>query len=342
MDDSTDSKTRKRTAHGCAMAFDHGAARGQRPELRGVLRGGRHRQERVLAVAAAFGGRGRGRRRQRRAGVRRAVRRRRGGVGRGARARRRRAAGAPSAVLIPAAERRIWLCVAATDMRRSFDGLAALARNHLGGDPAGGDWFVYVNRRRTIVKVLSFDGGGYWVWAKRLEAGRFADPLVRGGRKRSLDRTSLLALLEGVDMVVKGRPIRKPDCRFAAWSERPVAPKTTYVLVWPLTAHQIQHRLAPRRRSRCSAVCRTVSRPDPPRRTRGSGAPGASPGDAQTGRRAASDCRRRRLSATSRSPPLDPTPACSTVAPVAHPHSLHAARCGNITELEKEDITALG
>ena len=108
-------------------------------------------------------------------------------------------------MLIPAAERRIWLCVAPTDMRRSFDGLAALARNHLGEDPSGGDWFVYVNRRRTIVKVLSFDGGGYWVWSKRLEAGRFADPGVRGGRKRALDRTALLALLEGVDMVVTGR-----------------------------------------------------------------------------------------------------------------------------------------
>lgn len=106
-------------------------------------------------------------------------------------------------MLIPAAERRIWLCVAPTDMRRSFDGLAALARDHLGEDPADGSWFVYVNRRRTIVKVLSFDGGGYWVWAKRLEAGRFAAPAGRG-RKRALDRTALLALLEGVDMEVKG------------------------------------------------------------------------------------------------------------------------------------------
>ena len=64
-----------------------------------------------------------------------------------------------------AVERRIWLCVAAADMRRSFDGLTALAHNHLGEDPADGSWFVFVNRRRTIVKVLSFDGGGYWVWA---------------------------------------------------------------------------------------------------------------------------------------------------------------------------------
>jgi len=107
-------------------------------------------------------------------------------------------------VLIPAAERRIWLCVAPADMRRSFDGLAALARNHLGEDPSGGDWFTFVNRRRTIVKVLSFDGNGYWVWAKRLEAGRFAEPRGRG-RKRALDRTALLALLEGVDTVVEGR-----------------------------------------------------------------------------------------------------------------------------------------
>ena len=65
-------------------------------------------------------------------------------------------------MLIPAAERRIWLCVAPTDMRRSFDRLAALARNHLREGPADGSWFVYVNRSRTIVKVLSFDGGGYW------------------------------------------------------------------------------------------------------------------------------------------------------------------------------------
>ena len=107
-------------------------------------------------------------------------------------------------MLTPVAERRIRLCVAPADMRRSFDGLAALARNHLGEDPSGGDWFVFPNRRRTIVKVLSFDGGGYRVWAKRLDAGRFAEPRGRD-RKRALDRTALPALPEGVDMVARGR-----------------------------------------------------------------------------------------------------------------------------------------
>ena len=109
----------------------------ERAERRGLLRGGGHRQERVLALAAASGGRGRGGRR-RRNGIRRAVRGAAGVVGRGTGARRRRgAAGASAGVLIPAAERRIWLCVAPTDMRRSFDGLAALGAQPPGRGSSG-------------------------------------------------------------------------------------------------------------------------------------------------------------------------------------------------------------
>ena len=46
-----------------------------------------------------------------------------------------------------AAERRIWLCTEATDMRCSFDGLSARVRNHLGEDPTSGHWFAFINRR---------------------------------------------------------------------------------------------------------------------------------------------------------------------------------------------------
>jgi transposase len=71
-------------------------------------------------------------------------------------------------------QRRIWLCTQPTDMRRSFDGLSALVRNHLGEDPSSGHWFAFINRRRTQIKILAFEEGGYWVWSKRLEQGQFA------------------------------------------------------------------------------------------------------------------------------------------------------------------------
>lgn len=100
-------------------------------------------------------------------------------------------------------ERRIWLCTQPTDMRRSFDGLSALVRNHLGEDPTSGHWFAFINRRRTQMKLLAFEEGGYCVWSKRLEQGQFATLGSAGSEKRALSRMEFLALLEGVDMVIK-------------------------------------------------------------------------------------------------------------------------------------------
>lgn len=88
-------------------------------------------------------------------------------------------------------------------MRRSFDGLSAMVRNELGADPTCGHWFAFVNRRRTMLKILAFDGDGYWIWSKRLEAGRFATHGGAGSGKVPLNRTALLALIEGTDIEVK-------------------------------------------------------------------------------------------------------------------------------------------
>ena len=63
--------------------------------------------------------------------------------------------------------RRIWLCLEPTDMRRSFDGLSAMVKNHLGENPTSGHWYVFINRRRTQIKLLAFEGDGYCVWSKR-------------------------------------------------------------------------------------------------------------------------------------------------------------------------------
>lgn len=102
-------------------------------------------------------------------------------------------------------ERRIWLCLQPTDMRRSFDGLSALVRNHLGADPTNGYWYVFINRRRTHIKILGFEEGGYCVWAKRLEQGQFAPVRGLDNDKLALSRMEFLALLEGVDLVIKRR-----------------------------------------------------------------------------------------------------------------------------------------
>jgi transposase len=76
-------------------------------------------------------------------------------------------------MFFPDAHLRVWLYGEPVDMRKSFDGLYALARHGLKQDPLQGALFAFVNRRGTQIKVLYFDRSGWCVWAKRLEAGRF-------------------------------------------------------------------------------------------------------------------------------------------------------------------------
>ncbi|MGB7755495.1 MAG: IS66 family insertion sequence element accessory protein TnpB [Salinisphaera sp.] len=97
----------------------------------------------------------------------------------------------------------LWLCNQPTDMRRSYDGLAAMVRHHLGENPLSGHGFVFINRRRTQLKCLYFDSGGYCVWSKRLEAGRFGVCRAAGSPAVALSRTEFEALIEGLDVQVK-------------------------------------------------------------------------------------------------------------------------------------------
>ncbi len=80
-------------------------------------------------------------------------------------------------------------------MRCSFSGLAGLVRQGLGGDPLSGALFVFLNRRRTLVKLLYWAGDGFVVWAKRLERGTFGLP---PGGAPEIDYRHLVLLLEGV------------------------------------------------------------------------------------------------------------------------------------------------
>jgi transposase len=68
---------------------------------------------------------------------------------------------------------RLLVAVEPTDFRRGIDGLAHQCRVELRADPFSGTVFVFCNRRRTVVKLLVYDGQDYWLCQKRLSTGRF-------------------------------------------------------------------------------------------------------------------------------------------------------------------------
>ena len=61
---------------------------------------------------------------------------------------------------------RIYLCATPTDMRKSFDTLALLVREHLKGDPLSGSWYVFRGKRGNRLKILYWDHDGYALWSK--------------------------------------------------------------------------------------------------------------------------------------------------------------------------------
>jgi transposase len=86
---------------------------------------------------------------------------------------------------------RIYLYRGVCNMRKSFDGLCGIVRSDLGADPLSGSLFVFVNRRRSLVKLL------YWDRYKRLEKGCFTLP-DRWSQDGLIDRRDLTMLLEGI------------------------------------------------------------------------------------------------------------------------------------------------
>lgn len=95
---------------------------------------------------------------------------------------------------------RIYIAVEAVDMRKGFDGLYGLVRDHLGEDPLSGHLFLFINRTHTRLKVLVWDGSGLWVCAKRLEKGRFRWPAPEKTRSVVMRPEELSMLLNGLDV----------------------------------------------------------------------------------------------------------------------------------------------
>ncbi len=100
----------------------------------------------------------------------------------------------------------LMLCTQATDMRKSFTGLISMVKNYLKDNPSNGQVFVFINKNRSLMKCLYFEPGGYCIWSKRLEQGRFAAPGKNSeSTKIVLTATEFSALVEGMDITIKKR-----------------------------------------------------------------------------------------------------------------------------------------
>ena len=96
---------------------------------------------------------------------------------------------------------KVYLASKPTDMRKSFNGLCAIAIEHLGETNAHEALFVFCNKRRNRLKILYYDRTGLWIAAKRLEIGTFSWPLsTNGSGKISLTPEALQLLVDGVDL----------------------------------------------------------------------------------------------------------------------------------------------
>ena len=97
---------------------------------------------------------------------------------------------------------RVYLCLTPCDMRKSFDSLHTLVREHLELDAFAGHLFVFTSRRKDRVKILYWDRDGFAVWSKRLEEGTYAIPFGGGSaeRRQEISAQELGALLSGIDL----------------------------------------------------------------------------------------------------------------------------------------------
>ena len=96
---------------------------------------------------------------------------------------------------------RIFVYSGATDMRKSFNGLSGLVSEHFTAELTSGHLFLFFNRRRDRLKILTWDRDGLCIWYKRLEAGSYQiEALGKDTAALEIDATQLSLLLSGIDL----------------------------------------------------------------------------------------------------------------------------------------------
>lgn len=98
---------------------------------------------------------------------------------------------------------RVYLACGVTDLRKSFNGLAAIVKLRFKLDPYSKSMFVFCNRNHNLVKILQWDGSGLWLFIKRLDNGKFQWPMSASEVKQ-ISSKELRWLLEGLSLEQKG------------------------------------------------------------------------------------------------------------------------------------------
>ena len=96
------------------------------------------------------------------------------------------------------------------DFRKGIDGLASVCRKVLDTDPFAGYLFVFVNKKKTSIKILVYDGQGFWLCQKRLSKGRFRFwPAVSNSKASALEAHQLQALIWDKNPSIQSAPLWK-------------------------------------------------------------------------------------------------------------------------------------
>ena len=93
-----------------------------------------------------------------------------------------------------------------TDMRKGFDSLSGLVRSKLKSDPTNGNVYVFMNKNRTLLKLLHWETGGFTLYYKRLEKGVFEHP--KGENSRGITWQDLVLMVEGIQLSSVRKKVR--------------------------------------------------------------------------------------------------------------------------------------
>lgn len=103
---------------------------------------------------------------------------------------------------------KVYVATESADMRKGIDGLSRIVESSFNEDIYSGALFVFLSRKMDRLKILTWEAGGFVVYYKRLEQGRFKRPRGRlGAKKTSIDAVQLAMLLRGIDLSRVRKPI---------------------------------------------------------------------------------------------------------------------------------------